>query len=264
MMTNGLYNYMAVKEKIIQRLFYVLKENHELQELLYNLFVEGTAFIVGGFIRDAILNKISRDLDIVVTSSHAKLSDLIFSSGLSFKENRFNGFKIFINDWEIDIWSIEDNWAFRTNVVSKNENKLLESIAKGCFYNYDSLVMNINSAKINIKHYNKFLETNTLDIIQKRTLYKKLNPSIEANILRAFYIKNLYNVSFSCNCQSYLSSRIGYLNDKYGSAIERLLIVKYSYPKYDSDLDIEFIKRCIEDIKQESNQKTFDFLGNNL
>ncbi|MDD4157768.1 MAG: hypothetical protein PHY08_14490 [Candidatus Cloacimonetes bacterium] len=77
-----------------------------------------------------------------------------------------------------------------------------------------------------------------------------MNPTIEANILRAFYLRKLYNITYSENCNEYLVSRIGFLKDKYSSTIKRLLEIKKKYPKYEKDLDeniiMESINYCFE------------------
>ena len=259
-MLNKIEDYNELKEKFANKFFSILKQNINFREFLYEIFLQGeTAYVVGGFLRDIILNKHSRDLDIMVSLPLEKVLEIIKLSNLDFLPNRFNGFKISLIDIEVDLWCVEDNWAFKNELVVKNDENILESIANGSFYNYDSLVINVHTNNLIIKNFNHFLETKHLDIIQSNKDYKKLNPSIEANILRAFYLRVLYEIDYTENCNSYLLARIGFLNDKYSSAINRLLDFKKKYIKYDSILNKENILDCIKYCNTNFPQKSIDF-----
>ena len=237
----------------------VLYNNTSLRHLLYEIFVFGSAYIVGGYLRDIINNKKSRDIDIIVDLNHNDLLEIISKSKIEYIINRHNGIKLVLLDIEIDIWSIENNWAFKNDLVKLNEDDKLNSIAKGCFYNYDALVINLHNFNFNIKYYRDFKKTNQLDILQTTPSYKNLNPTIEANILRAFYLRKINNISYSINTKKYLINKIGYLKDKHGNPNIILLNTKSKYPKYDSvlnvlDIDI-FITELI--IDNELNDQLF-------
>jgi len=252
-------DYNDLKGKFQSKLQLVLNNNSNFRKFIYEIFIYGTAYVVGGFLRDIILNKTSRDLDMIVSLSHIQISEILNSSNLSYQMNRLKGFKIKLTDYEVDLWCLENNWAFKENLVVKNDDNILDSISNGCFYNYDALVINVHTNNLNIRHFKMFLETKKLDIIQKNTKYKKLNPTIEANILRAFYLRNLYGIDYSSNCNEYLLSRIGYLDDLYQSSINRLLEYKKKYKKYDDILTEVFISDCISFCKNKSNQKSIEF-----
>jgi hypothetical protein len=226
----------------------------------YNVFTFGTAYIVGGFFRDFINGKSSRDVDIIVDINNEILGEILNELELSYSINRHGGIKIKLSGLEVDVWSFENNWAFKNKLVKLNEDDKLNSIAKGCFYNYDSLVINLNNFNYNLRYYKEFVETRKLNILQERTLYKNLNPSIEANILRAFYIKHLYGISFSPNTTNYLTSKIGHLWDKYGDPIDRLLKIRESYSKY-SVLERNIIVKYLQELKNESSSlpSLFDY-----
>jgi hypothetical protein len=221
------------KKQFSKKLRMTLNENKEFREFLYEIFVYGTAYIIGGYIRDLTLNKESRDLDIMLTTPYEEIMNIIKSSNLNYTTNRLNGIKIKLNNLEADIWSIENNWAFKNKLVIQNDDYILDSIANGCFYNYDSLVINVHTNKISFRNFNNFVKSNTLDIIQKNKNYKILNPTVEANILRAFYLRKIYSIKYTNNCNNYLLSRIGFLKDNYGSSFNRLMEFKKKYIKYD-------------------------------
>lgn len=221
----------------------LLKENYLFRILLYEIFVYGSAYLVGGYLRDLIEKRKSRDIDIIIDLNHEKLIEIINASNLDYRINRHNGIKLKLDNIEVDMWSIQNNWAFKNNLVKLNEEDKLNSIAKGCFYNYDSLVINLHSKGLNLKFYDQFLKKNELEILQKSPSYKSLNPTKEANILRAFYLKKVRKVNYSLNTRNYLLTSIVEIQDNFKDPYMELLFTKKKYSKYDnilSDKDIKY------------------------
>ena len=229
-----------------------------------DLLTHGTAYVVGGFIRDSINNKKSRDLDMITSIPHSQLNELLESSKLKYTVNRMLGIKINLNNFEVDIWSIDNNWAFRDSVVKRNDDYILDNISDGCFYNYDGLVINIHTNNFRCNHYNDFVKNRKLDIIQKNDTYKSKNPTIEANILRAIYLNEIYGVDITPNCMSYLVKMISNISENY-SIEERLNLYLNKYEKYNKALSIEYVLETIKLIKYihknriRSGQYMFDF-----
>lgn len=255
---------MYIEEQRLKRNFEFyfrdLMDKEGIMLFFYEIFVIGTAYVVGGFFRDFLLGKASRDVDIMVDISTDKLIEIIQKVNLSYSINRHGGIKIKMQNLELDIWSIENNWAFKNNLVKLNENDRLNSIAKGCFYNYDSLVINLHNFSYNLRYYKDFLKTNKLNILQANSVYKNQNPSIEANILRAFYIKYKFKSAFTDNTALYLQSKLGYIQDNYTNILERLVEVKMCYPKYE-ELTIDQLEKDIFNIMRYNIncQQRFDF-----
>lgn len=212
----------------------LLNDEKSLQNILFQVLVEGTAYLIGGYVRDVYEERTSRDLDIVVDIKKEHLKEIIDGESCGKKYNRFGGVKLMLQNIVVDIWSFDNNWAFKNNLVRLNEKEKLNSLAKGCFYNYDALVVNISNFSYNTKHYEVFHNERKLDILQRRAIYKNLNPTLEANILRAIFLKKEYNVDFTDHLKEYLYKKILYLNDIYGNAIDRLMIIKDNYPKYNT------------------------------
>ncbi|NOU19291.1 MAG: hypothetical protein HOO91_17170 [Bacteroidales bacterium] len=228
--------YKEIKDKFNLSFSELLNNNSSLKYLLYEIFVYGSAYIVGGYLRDLINDKSSRDIDIIIDLKHEKLLELLRDSNSIYAINRHNGIKIQYKNVEVDMWSIENNWAFKNNLVKLNDEKKLNSIAKGCFYNFDALVINLHTSNLDIKYYNDFIKNNCLEILQSSPLYKNLNPTTEANILRAFYLRKLYNIDYSSNTKQYLIKKIGNIRDRNKNSINKLLETKLKYPKYDNTL----------------------------
>lgn len=224
--------FVGIKANFSRRYQSLLEEHRPLKNFLLEVFFGGTAYVVGGFLRDTLLDKKSRDIDIIVESDHDKLISILKNSQLHFDVNRHNGIKIRLNDFNADIWSLQNNWAFKKNLVKLNESDKLNSIAKGCFYNYDSLVINLHNYNYNIRYFSEFCNNNSLDILQKTAAYKNLNPTPEANILRAIYIRQKYNIEYSGNTINYLEEAIRRLEYYYSNPLERLIKVRNDYAKY--------------------------------
>jgi len=201
-------------------------------KFFYELFTIGSAYVVGGYFRDFLLNNSSRDVDIITDITQDQLFSLVINSKVNFKLNRHGGIKIILTQIEIDIWTIDNNWAFKNNLVKLNENDVLNSIAKGCFYNFDALVINLHTFNYNIRYFTESLNKKDLNILQENSVYKNLNPSIEANILRAIYLNKIYSLKYTINTSNYLFAKIGLIADEFSNPIKRILLVREQYPKY--------------------------------
>lgn len=247
---------MIIDELKIKKSFFLHFTNEMKKEnimpFFYELFVFGTAYVVGGFFRDFLLNKKSRDIDIIVDLDNETLLEIIKSNNLHYSSNRHGGIKIKLKSFEIDIWSIHNNWAFKNNLVKLNEEDKLHSIAKGCFYNYDAVVINLSNFNYNLRYYRDFIMNKELNILQENSFYKNLNPSVEANILRALYLTKELNATLTVNTFYYLLNKIGSISDSNKDVIDVLVNVKSKYPKYNNIQEIDIIK-FINFIKKDFN-----------
>ena len=219
-------------------------KKESFMDFFHEIFLEGSAYIVGGYIRDYLLDKDCRDIDIITDIANDKLMDIVESSKCSYSINRHKGIKIKLKTTEIDIWTIEDNWAFKNNLVKLNEKDILNSIAKGCFYNFDSLVINLHTYNYNLRYYKECINKKVLNILQEKVEYKKQNPSVEANIIRAIYLKKTLGLEFSKNTSDYIFKNI----ENIVNPISKIMEVKKGYNKY-SDIEEQDIISFIEELK---------------
>lgn len=234
----------------------LLDEEWSLRNILYQILAEGTAYLIGGYVRDVFEDVKSRDLDIVVDIKKERLREIVDNDICIKQFNRFGGAKLKLSNIDVDIWSFDSNWAFKNKLVKLNENEKLNSLAKGCFYNYDALVVNLPKFTYDTKFYESFLEERKLDILQKRSVYKNLNPTVEANILRAILIKKKYEVAFTPHLKEYIYQKMLSLSDIYGNVVDRLMAVRDTYPKY-SSVSVEDIVNTYEGLKREMFQPLF-------
>lgn len=247
-----------IKESFQMRFQALYLEEPVLKRVIYDIFDYGTAYVVGGFFRDFLNHRESRDVDIIVDIKDKKLIDIIKSINCNYTQNRHKGIKLHLRNTTVDLWSLENNWAFKNKLVKLNENDKLNSIAKGCFFNYDALVINLKDYKYNTQYYHDFLKNRTLDILQKTDRYKNLNPTTEANIVRAFYIKKKYDIKFSDNLIKYIVLKTVALSDKYTDGLYRFIKIKENYVKYEELDNVTLIKDIISIVKE--NQKSTNSL----
>jgi hypothetical protein len=242
----------------------LLKSEEILSSLLDEVTKEGAAYVVGGYLRDILLSKPSRDIDFIVDLNDQSFINIVKKLGISYSQNRHGGIKLSLISMSADFWSLENNWAFKNKLVKLNDSDKLNSIAKGCFFNFDSLVLNLNDYSYNLRYFSKCHEENSLDILQKKPVYKNLNPTVEANIIRAVYLKFKYNISYTNNTLKYIIDKLLSLKYRYKDERLRLLEIKQKYSKYD-DLENEVFLIMLDGIRKStplSNQLhlEFDFL----
>lgn len=230
-----------------KKFFFLLRNNPKLANVIYEVFIQGGhAYVIGGYIRSLLDNSHVRDIDIIVDLPSSKLEEIVAIYCTDFSKNRHGGIKMTFNSLTVDVWCLNDNWAFRENVVNYNvnynENKVLESIAAGCFYNYDALVVNMLSGNFNIRYYLDCMHKKELSILKSNPNYANLNPTTEANILRAFYLKRVHDFKFSPNVSNYIVSKMPTISLDIKESLQRLIDKLQMYPKYNL-LTAEYLKK---------------------
>jgi hypothetical protein len=209
-------------------------ENPNFTKFISKLLKGGGLFIVGGFLRNiANGKKDSRDVDLISSLETENITSILAGLNLSYSVNRMEGIKIKCDSIKIDIWSINKNWSFEKKRVKWNLSALyrpdilIKKIADGSFFNFDSLVLDLQSYNCSVSNYNDCIETNTLDILRKKGRYKYQNPTREANILRAYFVSTKYGLKLSENTKTYIVNELNNIESlKSKNAVD--LIVKKS------------------------------------
>ena len=147
-----------IHEDLRDRFHSLLDSEPILRGIIFDVLLKGRAYIVGGFVRDVINDRENRDLDIIIDIPPKELKGILENYNCEECINRLGGAKLKLQNVEVDVWSIDNNWAFANNLVKLNDNDKLNSIAKGCFYNYDALVVSVPKFMYNIRYYNEFFD----------------------------------------------------------------------------------------------------------
>jgi hypothetical protein len=190
-------NIHKFKRDVIQTFEYISRENPLLYKFFYEACHSHSVFIVGGFLRSVANRQNPRDLDVILNMSNDMLAYYVSARNLVFLKNKFGGFKINFGSITVDVWTSDTNWAFASKVVSIGEQDILWKVAQGTFFNYDSLVFDLRTEKVNVVGYNNCVANNALDIIRRSLVYREKNPGKMGNVLRAFNIRNKTGLQFS-------------------------------------------------------------------
>ncbi|WPQ65898.1 hypothetical protein SIO70_13635 [Chitinophaga sancti] len=234
------------------------KENPSLNKFIYEVSLFNNIYIVGGFLRNVINEDTPRDLDMIIGMSKGELDDVIKACFTDFDENRLGGYKIKLEKIAIDVWSIDDNWAFKEDLIKNIKINHIEKIAQGTFFNFDSLVLDLHKLKSSFKYYNSCAINKELDILKKNSKYKKLNPTREANVLRAFYLRAKYGLSYSPQLRNYMIEQLNYLAQVNSNPLPKLLQTLDKYKKYQDLLSKASIEFLINEVYNYPDQKKQD------
>jgi hypothetical protein len=191
-----------MKSQLYKSLFNKLHDNEQASELLLCLVKNANIYLFGGAVRNYLDGCFEsfRDLDFVVefkSGTGISIKDIIRGKNYSFEINRFNGYKFCFRNLLIDIWDINDTWAFKHTELKTTPDNLLKSV----FLNMDGLVYSLNEKRFLAdcdKVYQKMKASRYLDIVLPE------NPFVELNLLRAMILKRKYNMRFSNNLQESL------------------------------------------------------------
>lgn len=167
------------------------------KNILDDLSSEGNLLIFGGAVRGFLLhgNDYSpRDIDIVVNTLEVNLDK--YFNDVPFIRNRFGGYKLFIDDQILDIWSLKSTWAFQQNLITISSENLPMTV----FLNFDSIVYDLREDKLYDKKFREVINTGVLDIILEE------NPFPDLNVLRSFIFREKYNLVFSNRLTNYIVS----------------------------------------------------------
>lgn len=129
------------------------------------------AYLFGGVVRDLalydkhdLLNR-GGDIDIVCDAqgqcANAFFKDLDAKCGVV--KNKFGGFRMTTNRWEVDIWPVAETWAFRHG-HSKHES--VESLLETTITNWDAVLFRLNGGPLVHKPtYFKDVGSGYLDVV---------------------------------------------------------------------------------------------------
>lgn len=172
------------------------KDVNRLIELLLSQNIH--VYVVGGFVRSYIENTLPRDIDIIVDCDIAIIDSLVISQGYKYIINLFGSYKLSLS-LETDIWTMENQYG------SINHNIGLRDTL---FYNYDSIIYDINNDTIDRYYYDKCISERMLDFVGTQEILN-LEPSHSIN----YHTLRAYNVSYERKF-SLSKSIITYLKEK--------------------------------------------------
>ena len=170
-----------------------LMDHPPAAEIFKKLELAGNVILIGGVLREFLDHrKIQnlRDNDIIVdVKSESQWSRVI--EEYSLRTNRFGGHKIFCEGLLVDVWRIEQTWAFREKIISCSPKDYIKLLPDTVFLNLDSIIYDWTNEKWYKEKYLEGMHSRVIDVVLDK------NPYILLNITRAYVLKDRYDMSFS-------------------------------------------------------------------
>ncbi|MED4012906.1 hypothetical protein ACLZHR_26470 [Priestia aryabhattai] len=179
-----------LKEGLRENFFNLLDSYPNATKLLENISKEGEILLFGGAVRAYYENRfqtLPRDFDLVIKPNKNSRDLESYFSNFEYRKNRYDGYKVFVDGLEFDIWTLENTWAFKEKKVRALEENLSETV----FLNVDSIVYNINKDILYDEKFRESMDSKVLDVVLQD------NPFTELNLLRALIFKKKYRMKFS-------------------------------------------------------------------
>lgn len=215
-----------MRKSLTRALYSRLERDETLLAFVNKLMIDSEVYLFGGAVRDYIDNNLAsfRDLDFVIKSKSCQNINIenYIPAQAKFVKNRYNGYKIYFSNVIVDIWNIENTWAFENHKLSMSVENLLKSV----YLNIDSLVYLLNEDRyINNcdKLYKSIIFHKQLDVVCKETPFELLN------LLRAIIYKNKYSLRLSENLKQQFYKYI--TTNEAGMIEEFMRIQKEHYKK---------------------------------
>ena len=222
-----------IKLKILLNKY--LQKSHYLKLLIDTFELNNYSYgIVGGFVRDCLLNNDIRDIDIIVDVKFEEILYLLNKYNIKYKHNTFKGLKIYDKNADIiiDLWSLSDHRPFTQGYFEKSWKNIPRSNYTndgGCVWLPIENKLYLGKTKQLIK--NKIVDFYDLHFFQINNID---NKHITATKLLNYYTNDRFKLSKSC---------IIFLK-KYLSKQRHVTSVKRFAKENGYDIDInDFMKR---------------------
>ena len=206
------------------------------------------AFLCGGAVRNLLLcnNSIPRDLDIILGYVSRERLETLFPDHIK-GETSLGGLKLQVKDWSIDMWLIQDTWAFKNGKVT---GKGFSDYPKITFLNIDAIAIQLFSKK---RQKREIYSKGFFEAIAERTIELNFeeNPAPAECIVRALRIANKFKFVIGPRLARYM---ISYTNQM---EIEELAEI-YQRRYMSADVTVEKLHNCFKSIEtqmQSSNNR---------
>lgn len=181
------------------KIFLYSRLDDEVKELLLYLSLRTDVYIFSGIIRDYFLNNNSiRDLDIVLGEDlDFELICKYIYPNIILKRNSFGGYKIVVNGFRIDVWTIYNTWGIVTEKRSATKHSLINS----AFFNFSAILYDFKDEEFYCDEiFVEFLNEQIIDIVYER------NPNIPLCIVNSLYYKNKLSLPLSSSLKTWIKS----------------------------------------------------------
>ena len=197
------------------------------------------AFLCGGAVRDMLLcnNSIPRDLDIILGYVSREQLQTLFPDHIK-GETSLGGLKLQVKDWSIDMWPIQDTWAFKEGKII---GKGFSDYPKITFLNIDAIAIQLFSKR---RQKREIYSKGFFEAITERTIELNFeeNPTPAECIVRALRIANKFKFVIGPRLARYM---VSYTNQM---EIEELAEI-YQRRYMSADVTVEKLHNCFKSIE---------------
>ena len=157
-------NPTALKKRLDRFFFDSVPARTGLSKFVTDLTEITEAYAFGGLIRDIAFDgtrKFASDVDIVYRGESEAVTRFI--QCFPYKTNKFGGARIEVQSWLIDIWPVEQTWAFSTGA---QDYSCVQSLLNTTITTWDSALYSLNDKSLILG--DKFfsgMESGTLDLV---------------------------------------------------------------------------------------------------
>lgn len=147
--------------------------------LLEDLSKVSKLYVFSGVIRNYFLNRTdNRDLDIFIDGYFDIESSF---KDIDFRRNSYGGYKIKIDNTNIDLWFLRDTWSINKSQLNLDFD-IVKYIPQTAFFNFSSIIFSLHEKKFYYtKHFLRFLRDREIDVVFID------NPNEALCIVNSFY-----------------------------------------------------------------------------
>jgi predicted nucleotidyltransferase len=221
---------------------YPSKNITEFLDFMSDALPSGDIYLFGGILRDMALfgrKGFNSDIDLVVEGSWHNCVSYLESLGA--RKNKFDGYRLEVAGWPIDIWNAKETWAIKQGYVSYMG---IASLTETTVLNWDAILMNWRTRNFICREdYLQAINAKLLDIV----LEENPNPlGMAVRVFRHLCLKEAQRVTPSAaNYLATCTSKFTFDEIKrseissYGNtAIEPAVYELFEYLNHSEHLDI--------------------------
>lgn len=176
----------------------------------------GNLYLIGGVLREyrdrGEIHDL-RDIDIVIDIRNQNVWKEILETYPP-KKNSFGGYKLVCSALIVDIWPLEETWAYREQHIVCEPEEYVRNLPKTVFLNLDAIIYDLNEDFWYDEQYLEAMNSHILDVVLEK------NPQILLNIVRAMVLKKRYDMSFSEKLRNIIREQMNLEGDFVGKLLE--------------------------------------------
>lgn len=223
--------------------------NKNVFELIENLSHISHVYIFSGIIRNYFLKvEDYRDVDLYIDGD-VDVESLI--KNFNYRINSFGGYKITINNTNVDLWLLKDTWALK-NSQRVMDIELAKYIPNTAFFNFSSIMFAFNENKFYYtKHFVSFIQNKKINLVFKP------NANNALCVVNSFY----YSDKFKLQLTDKLKKHLRLLHKSNSEKYEEIQKKHFGEVKYTNETIDKRIKEFEIKIKRQIDNSNYTQVG---